>query len=117
MAFQIRDETAGIHILYVNNSNEMGLGSLPIAGKQLAVQGDGVVTIGGDFGCGVLGVGATAPIEGSIAIPPNSTATVPLAVNDIPTVGADAPAVEVSSSKVTFSNSTGSTRTISYSIW
>jgi hypothetical protein len=117
MPFQMRDETAGVNILYVDNSNQMGLGSLPIAGQQLTVQGSGVVTIGGDFGCGVLGVGATAPVEGSIAIPANSTATVPIVVNDIPTVGADSPAISVSSSSVIFSNNTGASRIAHYSIW
>jgi hypothetical protein len=113
----MRDETAGVNILYVDNSNQMGLGSLPIAGQQLTVQGSGVVTIGGTFACDVLGPGATAPVEGSISIPANSTATVPIVVNDIPTVGADAPAVAISSSSVTFSNATGSPRTMQYSIW
>ena len=117
MPFQMRDETAGVNILYVDNSNQMGLGSLPISGQQLTVQGAGVVTIGGDFGCGVLGAGATAPVEGSISIPANSTATVPIVVTDIPTVGADAPAVGISRSAVILSNSTAAPRTVHYSIW
>lgn len=44
MAFVLKDETAGIDIMYVDNANQMGLGSLPVNGQALTVNSYGLIS-------------------------------------------------------------------------
>ena len=117
MAFQMRDETAGIDIMYVNNSNQMGLGSLPVNGQAITVQGSGFLDPSGNLGSGVLTPGSQAGYEGSFA-PGTFSATVTISTSQQPTVSSSIPPISVTTTAVSFLTPGGQvTTTITYSIW
>jgi hypothetical protein len=124
MPFQMRDETAGINILYVDNSNQMGLGSLPVNGQALTVQGNGFINQFGDLGSGVMGPGSQSGYEGSVA-PGGFTAVVTIStvqqpVTTFPSAGQPGNSVTVSSittTEVVFALPSGYSTSITYSIW
>lgn len=117
MAFQIKDETAGVNILYIDNSNQMGFGSLPNAQQQLTVQGKSLVSLGGGFGCGMLPPGGQAGLEGSVFVAAGGDATVFLTTAQIPTVTAALQSPTVDTSHVVFNNSGSSDQTSNYAIF
>jgi hypothetical protein len=115
MAFQLRDETAGIDIMYVNNANQMGLGSLPVNGQALGVNGSGFLSIDGDLGAGVMGPGSQAGYEGLLT-PSGGNAVVTISTAQIPTVTSTVPPVSITTQTVVFSTAGGGITT-NYSIW
>jgi hypothetical protein len=117
MSFQIRDETAGINILYVDNSNQMGLGSLPNAQQQLTVQGRSLVSVIGGFGCGMLPPGGQAGAEGSVFVQAGGQAVVFLSTVQIPTVSSGFQASALSNTQVTLTNPGGLSPTGNYAIY
>jgi hypothetical protein len=117
MPFQIKDETAGVVILYIDNSNQMGFGSLPNAAQQLTVQGRSLVSLGGGFGCGMLPPGGQAGLEGSVFVVAGGNATVFLTTAQLPTVTASLQSPTVSTTQVVFNNSGGSDQTGNYAIF
>jgi hypothetical protein len=117
MPFQMRDETAGVNILYVDNSNQMGLGSLPVNGQALTVQGNGFINQFGDLGSGVLGPGGQIGYEGVFA-PGAFSAVVTISTTQQPTVSSTIPPISITTTQVAFltpGNTVSST--INYSIW
>jgi hypothetical protein len=117
MPFQIKDETAGVVLLYIDNSNQMGFGSLPNAQQQLTVQGRSLVSLGGGFGCGMLPPGGQAGLEGSVFVAAGGQATVFLTASQIPTVTASLQSPTVNATQVVFNNSGSSGQTGNYAIY
>ncbi len=115
MAFQLRDETAGIDILYVDNSNQMGLGSLPVNSQAIAVNGTGFLSIDGDLGQGVIAPGTQAGYEGLLT-PSGGNAVVTISTTQQPTVTSTVPPVSITTQTVVFSTASGGIQT-NYSIW
>ncbi len=117
MPFQIKDETAGVNILYIDNSGQMGFGSLPNAAQQLTVQGTSLVSLGGGFGCGMMPPGGQNSLEGSVFVAAGGVATVFLTTAQIPTVTASLQSPTVDTSHIVFSNPGSSGQTVTYSIF
>lgn len=117
MPFQMRDETAGINIVYIDNAGQLGLGSLPNSGMALTVQGSNVISAAGNFGCGVLLAGSISGYEGAVFIPANSSSTVAIATAQLPTVTAGVNTSAVSTSQVVLNNAGGGDSTVQYAIW
>jgi hypothetical protein len=118
MPFQMRDETAGVNILYIDNSGNAGLGSLPNSGQSLSVQGTSVVNNSGLFAAGLAGIGSALTAVGSVNIPPNTTSGISVAYAQIPTVNGSVAPTSVSTTSIQWQNtSTTVTLTVTYSLW
>lgn len=118
MPFQMRDETAGINILYIDNSGNAGLGSVSNGGASLAVQGTSIVNNSGQFASGLAGIGSALTAVGSVNIPPNTTSGISVAYQQIPTVNGSLAPVSVSTTSIQWQNtSTTATLTVTYSLW
>jgi hypothetical protein len=118
MAFQMRDETAGINIMYVDNSNQMGLGSLPVNGQALTVHGNGFINQFGDLGSGVMVPGTQSGYEGSVS-PGGFTAviTISTAQQPIATIPGGITATSITTTEVVLALPSGFSSSITYSIW
>ncbi len=117
MAFQMRDETAGQNILYIDNSGNAGLGSLPNSGEGITVHGNGLFSTSAALGNGVLVPGSQAGYEGIVAVPANSTASVAVSTAQIPNVTSTIPTSAVSTTDVVFGNQNSFNDNSQYSIW
>jgi len=117
MPFQMRDETAGIDILYIDNSGNAGLGSIPNGGQYLTVQGQNFISTSAQLGDGVLVPGSQAGYEGVVSIPANSTANIAISASQSPTVTTTAATAAISPTQVTLSNQGGATVTAPYAIF
>lgn len=117
MAFQIKDETAGVNILYIDNSGQLGFGSLPNSGYAITIHGVSLVNVSGNFACGVMPAGAQAGYEGSVFAPGGGTATVSVVTSQIPTVTSTLDPSSVTTTTVSFDNTGGPSATINYAIW
>jgi hypothetical protein len=116
MSFQLRDETAGIDIMFVNNSNQMGLGSLPVNSQALTVNGNGFLNQFGNLGQNILNPGGQLGYEGSV-LSGGSTVTVTISTTQLPTVSATAPASGITVTQITFLTQSGVGQQVNYSIW
>lgn len=117
MAFQIKDETSGQDILYVNDSNQMGLGALPVNGQALTIGGTGVLSPAAVFQGQLAVPGVPASMTGSIAIIPGTSASVSVVYIQIPTCTSSQPATGVSTTSVVWTNTNTVTITVTYSLW
>jgi hypothetical protein len=117
MPFEMRDETAGINILYVNNLGQMGLGSLPNSGQQLTVQGTNVISTAGNFACGAMPPGVQRAIEGSVSVPAGGSVAVAVSTAQPATVSAALRTAVVNNSEIVFVNDSPNAVVNSYSIW
>jgi hypothetical protein len=117
MAFQIKDETSGQDILYVDNSNQMGLGALPVNGEALTIGGTGILSPAAIF-TGQLAVpGVPASMTGSVAIIPGTSSSVEIVYIQIPTCTSSQPATGVSTTSIVWTNTTTITITVTYAVW
>ncbi len=117
MPFQMRDETSGVDILYIDNANQMGLGSLPVNGQALTVGGNGFLNQDGDLGNGVLNPGAQAGFEGIVTASGSGGFSVVVTISTAqqPTVTSNAPVSSITTRTVVFLTSAGFV--VNYSIW
>lgn len=115
MSFQLRDETDGIDIMYVDNANQMGLGSLPVNSQAIAVNGTGFISIDGDLGEGVIVPGSQSGYEGLLT-PGGGNAVVTISTAQQPTVTSTVPPISITTQTVVFSTASGGIQT-NYSIW
>jgi len=86
MAFQVKDVTSDQDIFYVDNSNQFGMGSLPINGQALTVFGIALVESNINFATDVASVGSSINLVGSLSVPPSSSASVSVAYIQMATV-------------------------------
>jgi hypothetical protein len=117
MAFQIADVTTGQDIMYVNNSNQMGLGALPVNGQALTIGGTGILSPAAIFQGELAVPGVPASMTGSIAIIPGTSASVSVVYIQIPTCTSSEPAIGVRTTSVVWTNTTTVTITVTYSLW
>ena len=118
MAFQMRDETAGINILYIDNSNQMGLGSLPVNGQALTVTGNGFIDQFGDLGDGVMPPGTQSGYEGTVAPGGfNAVITISTAQQPVATIQGGVTATSITTTEVVLAFPSGFSSSITYSIW
>jgi hypothetical protein len=117
MPFQMKDETAGVVLFYIDDAGQLGLGSLPVTHGQITVEGINVLSINGTFACGIAVTGVQYGYEGSVAVPPTSSATVSISTAQIPTATSTIAPDSVSNTAVVVSNPYGFTQTNNYSIW
>jgi hypothetical protein len=118
MPFVMKDETANVFILYIDNSGLIGLMGSANSGQALAFAGVGVITSGAYMANGIAKPGSPSPLTGTIVIPVNSNGSVTYSVPQMPTVAADTDPVSVSTTAVTFNNpSTTSSATYKYKVW
>jgi hypothetical protein len=117
MAFQMRDETAGINIMYVDNANQMGLGSLPVNGQALTIDGSEFINAFGDLGAGSMGPGTQSGYEGSVS-PGGFTAVITISTNQQPiaTFNGQVVATSITTSEVVLALPSG-VFSVTYSIW
>lgn len=117
MAFQIKDETSGQDLMYINDSNQVGLGALPVNGQALSIGGTGILSPAAIFTGELVVPGVPASMTGSIAIIPGTSASVGIVYIQIPTCTSSQPATGVSTTSVVWTNSTTVTITVTYSLW
>jgi hypothetical protein len=117
MPFQIKDETAGRVLFFIDNAGQLGLGSLPNNGQKITVLGASVLDSDARFADGTLKPGVPAAYYGQLSIPAYGSANVAISTAQAPSVTSTYPATIVTTSSVTFANSAGSAVTNNYSIW
>jgi hypothetical protein len=117
MPFQIRDETAGRVLFYIDNAGQLGLGSLPNNGQKITVLGASVLDSNARFADGTLKPGVPAAYYGQLSIPAYGSANVAISAAQQPSVTSSIAASIVTNSFVTFPNSAGNDVTSTYSIW
>jgi hypothetical protein len=114
----MRDETAGVDIIYIDNAGQIGLLGSANAGQALAFAGFGVISGTYFLANSIAGPGSPSPLAGTIVIPISSSATVGYSLPQIPTVNASSDPTSVTTAGATFTNtSTTGTQTITYKIW
>jgi hypothetical protein len=114
----MRDETAGVDILYIDNAGQIGLMGSANGGQALSFAGFGVVSGTYFLSNSIAGPGSPSPLTGTVVIPVSSSATVGYSVPQIPTVTASSDPTAVSTGGATFTNtSTTDAQTITYKIW
>ncbi|WP_433963673.1 hypothetical protein [Tunturiibacter gelidiferens] len=117
MSFQLRDETAGIDIMFVNNSNQMGLGSLPVNGQALTVNSFGIVSPLAIFGNLLAVPGVPLANTGSVNISPGGSTGITVVSIVVPTVTASQAPSSVTTTTITWTNASGFTITVTYGTW
>lgn len=117
MPFQIKDETVGRVLFFIDNAGQLGLGGLPNNGQKITVLGESVLSNDARFQDGTLKPGVPAAYYGQLSIPAYGSANVAISTAQAPSVTSTYPASTVTSSSVTFANSAGSDVTNTYSIW
>jgi hypothetical protein len=117
MPFVMRDETAGINIVYIDNAGQLGLGSLPNSGQQITVQGNSLVSTSGNFACGGMPPGVQRAIEGSVSVPAGGSVTVAVSTSQPATVSAALRTSTVNNSEIVFVNDSPNSVQNTYSIW
>jgi hypothetical protein len=118
MPFVMKDETAGVFILYIDNGGLIGLMGSANAGQALAFAGVGVITSGAYMANGIAKPGSPSALTGTIVIPVNSSGSVTYSVTQIPTVNADVDPDSVTTTAATFTNpSTTASASYNYKIW
>lgn len=118
MPFVMKDETANVFILYIDNDGTVGLMGSANAGQALAFAGVGVISSGAFLANGLGQPGSPSPLTGTIVIPINSNGSVTYSVPQIPTVNAGQDPTSVTTTAATFNNpSTTSTLSVPYNIW
>jgi hypothetical protein len=118
MPLIMRDETAGIDILYIDNAGQIGLMGSASAGQALAFAGFGVISGTYFLADSIAGPGSPSPLAGTVVIPLSSSATVGYSLPQIPTVTASSDPTSVSTGGATFTNTSSTdTQTITYKIW
>jgi hypothetical protein len=118
MPFVLKDETANVYVLYIDNNGLIGLMGSANAGQALAFAGVGVITSGAYMANGIAKPGSPSALTGTIVIPVNSNGSVTYSVPQLPTVDADSDPVSVTTTAATFNNpSTTSSASYNYKIW
>lgn len=118
MPFVMKDETANVYILYIDNNGLIGLMGSANAGQALSFAGVGVITSGAYMANGIAKPGSPSPLTGTIVIPVNSSGSVTYSVPQIPKVDAGATPDSVTTTATTFTNtSTTSSASYNYKIW
>lgn len=117
MPFQIRDETAGRVLFYIDNAGQLGLGSLPNNGQKITVLGASVLDSNARFADGTLKPGVPAAYYGQLSIPAYGSANVAISTAQQPSVTSSISPSSITTNYVTFPNGSGSDVTNTYSIW
>jgi len=118
MSFQMKDETAGLDILYIDNSGNMGLGGLPTNSQAITIGANGVVSPLAIFTGPIAVAGVPINNTGQIIIGPGSSSSVTIEYILIPSVSATQNPSNVSPTSVTWTNpSTGGSLTVTYGTW
>lgn len=118
MPFVLKDETANVYVLYIDNNGLVGLMGSANADQALTFAGMGIITSGAYLANGIAKPGSPSALTGTIVIPVNSNGSVTYNLPQIPTVNADSNPVSVSTTSTTFTNSsTTSTASYDYKIW
>ncbi len=117
MPFQIRDETAGRDLFWIDNAGQLGLGSMPIQGQKITVLGSAVLDSNARFPDGSLRPGVPAAFYGSVYVPAGSTVNVSVSTMQPPTVSSILPPAAVSNSNISFPNTTPNDVVNTYSAW
>lgn len=118
MAFILKDETAGVNILYFDNSGNLGIMGSANAGQALSLAGQGIISSGATFANSIAQSGSRSALAGTIVVPINSSATVNYSVPQVPAVTADVVPSSVSTTQTVFTNpSTTADATYGYNIW
>jgi hypothetical protein len=118
MPFLLKDETAGVDILYIDNTGKAGLLGSANAGQALSFQGLGLVNTDTTLAPGIAGPGTPSPLTGTVVIPINSTASVSYSVPQVPTVSSDSTPDSVTTTSATFTNtSTTAAQSVGYKVW
>jgi hypothetical protein len=117
MPFQIKDETAGRVLFYIDNAGQLGLGGLPNNGQQITVLGQSVLDSNARFPDGTLRPGVPAAYYGMISVPAGGSASVAVSTAQAPTVTSTLPASTVTTSNIVFPNSSSGAIDNTYSIW
>lgn len=115
MPFLLRDETAGVDVIYIDNTGQLGIMGSANSGQALSFQGIGVVNTDAMISPGLAGPGTPSPFTGSIVIPVGGSASVNYSLPQIPTVNADSTPDSVTTTSATFTGTAG--QNISYKIW
>lgn len=118
MPFQMRDETAGFDVLYIDNAGQVGLGSLPNSGAGVTVKGNSLLSPAGAFiAAGIASPGTALAASGSVSVPASSSSSVSFAYIQTPTVTSTSDASGITTTSVTWVNTTAISLTVTYNLW
>jgi hypothetical protein len=115
MAFLLRDETAGVDVLYFDNTGQLGIMGTSNAGQALSFQGLGVINTDTMISPGLAGPGTPSPFAGTVVIPVGGSVSVNYTLPQIPTVNADSDPSSVTTTSATFTGTSG--QNVTYKIW
>jgi hypothetical protein len=117
MPFLLKDETANVNVLYIDNLGQLGLMGSANAGQAFTFQGLGIITSGAYFATSLATAGSASSLTGTVVIPISSSGSVGYSVPQVPSVTADTPPTDVSTSAAQWTNTTGADESINYNIW
>jgi hypothetical protein len=117
MPFQIKDETSGQILFFIDNVGQLGLGSLPANGSKITILGAAVLDSNARFADGTLKPGVPAAYYGSLFVPAFATANVGVSTAAPPAVTSAFHTNAVTTTTVSFENNTAGDATKDYSIW
>lgn len=118
MPFILKDETAGVNVIYIDDSGNLGIMGSANAGQMLSFAGLGLVTSSSYVSNGVATPGTASPLAGTIVIPVSAgQGTVSYSLAQTPSVTSDPAPSSVSNSSTVWQNTTGSDITVNYNIW
>lgn len=118
MPFTLKDITANVYVLYIDNNGLVGLMGSANAGQAISFAGIGIVTSGAYMANGIAAPGSPSPLAGTLVIPVSSSSTVSYNVPQVPTVSSSTEPSGVTTTGTTFNNSSSaSTLSVNYNIW
>jgi hypothetical protein len=118
MPFLLKDETANVNVLYIDNLGQLGLMGSANSGQAFSFQGLGIITSGAYFATSLATAGSASSLTGTVVIPISSNGSVGYSVPQVPTVTSASAPSNVSTTAAQWTNSsTNATLTVSYNIW
>lgn len=118
MPFILKDETANVNILYIDNIGQAGLMGSANAGQALSFAGVSVISSGAYFADAVATAGCASSLSGTIVIPISGSGSIGYSLPQVPTVTASAVPSAATTTSTQFTNSsTTSALTVNYNIW
>lgn len=118
MPFILRDETAGVDVIYIDTTGHIGLMGSANADQALSFANVGVISDEAWISPGVAPAGSSSPLTGTLVIPINGSSGVFYNVPQVPSVTSETDPTSVSTTQTIWTNPSGTaTLTVPYNIW
>lgn len=118
MPFILRDETAGVDVIYIDNSGMIGIMGSANAAQAVSFANIGLISDDAWMAPGVAPAGSSSPLTGTVVIPINGSSGVFYNVPQVPSVTSDTDPSSVTTTQTIWTNPSGTaTLTVPYNIW